>query len=67
MLSPVVKGPRTILSAAGRSMVGRLASTTAAVPESSVRPKDELPGTAQHMKNKHENYGWREPVIILCR
>jgi len=19
------------------------------------------------MKNKHENYGWREPVIILCR
>ena len=52
MLSPIVRGPRTILSVAGRSMVGRLASTTAVVPESSVRTKDELPGTAQHMENR---------------
>lgn len=67
MLSPVVRGPRTILSVAGRSMVDRLASTTAVVPESSVRTKDELPGIAQHMENKYKDYGWRGPVIILCR
>lgn len=48
MLSPIVRGPRTILCVAGRAMVGHLASTTAAVPESSVRAKDEIPGTAQH-------------------